>query len=161
MNPMEHFKMGILPYFFNTRGKLCAARLSSMVAIVIVWLGTLYSCFGDEPWQGMPEVILPLFIWGYLIEIKFVVEQEGHKPAWGGLDPLGWATDYNGHPSTHRVKYIVSTALGMAVIVVGAFRGELSTGNKVVAYFLYVLPVILGIIIEVIERRGTVKDGPR
>lgn len=132
-----------------------------MVAMLIAWFGTLCYCFGDEPWQGMPGVILTLFLVGYLPEINFVIEQAGHKPAWGGLDPLGWATDYNGHPSTHRVKCIVSITLGCAVILVETFRGELSPGKNAVVLCLFAVPLIFMIILEFIERRGTVKSTPK
>ena len=160
-NPIENFEKGILPYFFNTSGKLCPKRLSSMVVMLIAWLGTLHYCFGDEPWQDMPGVILPLFVLGCLAEIDFVIEQVGHKPSWGGLDPLGWATDHNGHPSTHRVKSIVSHVLGCAVILVDTFRGELSPGRNVVALFLITVPFTLSIILEFVERRGTAKGAPK
>ena len=154
------FEERVLPYFFNTGGKLCFERLSSMVLMMLAWAGTLLYAFADEPWVGMPGVILPLLIGGFVPEVRFVIQQAGTRPAWGGLDPLGWATDYNGHPSTHRVKMIVSVFLACFVILAGAFGGatESSAGVELVAVCLFAVPFAFSFIFEVIERRGTVRD---
>ena len=160
-NRTEDFEREVLPYFFDTSGKLCPKRLSSMMVTIIAWLGALYYGFADEPWQGAPGIIVPLVVIGFVTEVKFVIEQAGHKPNWGGLDPLGWATDYNGHPSTHRVKQVVSTLLGCTLIVVDAFTGEPSSGVTIVAMSLIILPCVFGFLFEVIERRGSAKTPPR
>ena len=154
---IEQFERGILPYFFNTRGRLCPKRLSTMTMMTIAWFGTLHYCFGDQPWQGMPGIILSLIIAGCLVEIKFVIEQLGHKPTWGGLDPLGWAADYNGHPSTHRVKALVSTVLACIVIIENAFAGENMPGEMTVAIFLMIVPLALNNLCEFIEFRHKYK----
>lgn len=150
----------ILPYFFNTSGKVCAERLSSMIVMILAWAGTLLYAFTDEAWQGMPGIILPLVIGGFLPEVRFVIQQAGKRPVWGGLDPLGWATDYNGHPSTHRVKMIVSVFLACLVIVTGSLVSESasSSGEKLVALCLLIVPLAFAFVFEVIERRGTVKE---
>ena len=160
-NQTEQSDGGVFPYFFNTDGNLCPKRLSSMVLMLIVWFAALYYCFGNEPWQGMPRLVILLMLAGCLPEIQFVLEQAGQKPKWGGLDPLGWATDYNGHPSTHRVKSIVSTAVGCIVILADAFNADPSPGRKAVAVFFIVVPSVLGFVIEPIERRGTVRRNKR
>ena len=159
--PVENFEKGLLPYFFNTSGKLCSTRLSSMMVLIIAWLGSLYYGFGDDPWQGMPGIIVPLVVIGFVAEVNFVVEQAGFRPSWGGLDPLGWATDYNGHPSTHRVKQIISTLLGCTLIIKDTFGGGFSAGGTIVAMSLMAVPFIFGIIFEFIERRGSVKAPPK
>ena len=159
-NQIKNFERGILPYFFNTGGELCPKRLSSMIVMIIAWAGALYYSFADEPWQGTPGIVVPLVVVGLLAEVSFVIEQAGHKPTWGGLDPLGWATDYNGHPSTHRVKQLVSTALGCTLIVVDVFSGAPSSGRTLVALSLITVPFILSFPFEVIERRGSVKTPP-
>ena len=157
------FEERILPYFFNTSGKLCAERLSSMILITFAWAGTLLYAFSNEAWPGMPGLILSLLIGGFVPEVRFVVQQAGKRPAWGGLNPLGWATDYNGHPSTHRVKVTVSAFLGGFVILAGTFGGTSasSSGVELVGLCLFFIPQVFTLIFEIIERRGTVKDSSK
>ena len=154
------FEERILPYFFNTSGKLCAERLSSMILVVLAWAGALLYAFTDVAWESMPIFILSLFVAGFVPEVRFVVQQAGKRPAWGGLDPLGWATDYNGHPSTHRVKVIVSGFLACFVILSNAFgsASETSSSVELVGLCLFTIPLLFTFIFEIIERRGTVKD---
>ena len=102
---------------------------------------------------------MPLIVVGSLKEIKFVIEQLGHKPTWGGLDPLGWATDYNGHPSSHRVKAIVSTVLAGIVVIENSFAGEFLPGEMTVAIFLMIVPSALSTVCEIIENRHKIKGG--
>ena len=52
------FEERILPYFFNTSGKLCAERLSSMILVVLAWAGALLYAFTDVAWESMPVFIL-------------------------------------------------------------------------------------------------------
>ena len=154
------FEDRVLPYFFNPHGKLCFERLSSMILVILAWVGTVHYVFADEPWQGMTGTILSLLVGGFLPEVRFVIQQAGKRPAWGGLDPLGWATDYNGHPSTHRVKMLVSVFLGCFVIFSDAFGNEPETspGLKLVGISLVIVPQVLAFVFEVIERRGIVKE---
>ena len=128
-----------------------------MAIMIIAWFGTIHFCFGDQPWQGMPGIIVPLIVAGSLKEIKFVIEQLGHKPTWGGLDPLGWATDYSGHPSSHRVKAIVSTVLACIVIIENSFAGEFLPSEMTVAIFLMTVPLALSNVCEFIEIRHNIK----
>ena len=79
-NPIENFESGILPYFFNTSGKLCPKRLSSMMVMIIAWTGALYYGLGDEPWQDTPGIVVPLVIVGLLAEVDFVIEQADTGP---------------------------------------------------------------------------------
>ena len=130
-----------------------------MTMMTIAWFGTLHYCFGDQPWQGMPGIIVSLIVAGCLVEIKFVIEQLRHKPTWGGLNPLGWATDNKGHPSTHRVKALVSTVLGCIVITENAFAGENLPGEMTVAIFLITVPLALNNLCEFIENRHKTKGG--
>ncbi len=156
----REFEERVLPYFFNTRGKLCFERLSSMILMIFAWAGSLAYALVEEPWHGMPGIILPLLVGGFVPEVRFVIQQAGTRPAWGGLDPLGWATDYNGHPSTHRIKTIVSVFIGCLVILAGAFgtKSESSPGVQLVGLCLFAVPLIFAFVFEMTERRGTVKD---
>ena len=155
---VENFEDRILPYFFNTSGELCFLRLGSMMIMIVAWAGALYYGFADEPWEGIPGIIVPLIIIGFSAEVRFVVEQAGKEPTWGGLDPLGWATDYNGHPSSHRIKQMVSIPLACILMVVGTFREESSPGVMLVATSLFFVPFVFNILFELIERRGRVKQ---
>lgn len=154
------FEDRVLPYFFNPSGKLCSERLSSMILAILAWAGAVHYIFAEEPWQGMPGIVLTLLVGGFLPEVRFVIQQAGKRPAWGGLDPLGWATDYNGNPSTHRVKMLVSLFLGGFVILSEVFGGssEISPGRGIVAVSLFVVPQVFCIFFELIERRGIVKE---
>ena len=58
------FEDRVLPYFFNPSGMLCFLRLSAMILVILAWVGTLYYTFTDDPWQGMPGVIISLFVGG-------------------------------------------------------------------------------------------------
>ena len=130
-----------------------------MILIIFAWVGTIHYIYADDPWQGMPGVILTLLFGESLPEVRFVVQQSGKIPAWGGLDPLGWATDYNGHPSTHRVKMLVSVILAGIVILFDVFgsESEASPGRRFVSYSLLVVPYIFAFVFEAIERRAIVK----
>ena len=158
---IQNFETEILPYFFNTSGKLCSKRLSSMMVIIVAWLGSLYYVLGNDPWPGTPGIIVPFIVIAFGAEVNFVIEQAGSRPKWGGLDPLGWFTDYNGHPSTHRIKHIVSSCLGIVLILAQASGTGFSSGGTIVAMSLYVLPSIFWFPFELIERQGHVKAPPQ
>ena len=156
------FDERVIPYFFNTHGKLCSLRLASMVIMIVAWIGSLYYVFGTDTWHGMPGIIIPLILTGFCAEIRFVVEQAGHEPVWGGLDPLGWATDYNGHPSTHRVKTIVSAVVGCILILSGKVseKEDSDSGATLVVMTLLFASLMFMGICGIIERRGhSSKDG--
>lgn len=142
----------IVPYFLDTHGQLCSLRLASMMVMVLTWLATAYYALAEQPWQGMPGIIIPMLILTYCSEIRFVVEQTRPESSWGPLDPLGPNTDYNGHPSTHRIKTIVCVSMGGVLVLIQAFRGIQDPGLSTIAMFLLFVPLVFNFLFEILER---------
>jgi len=148
-------KLGPSRYFVGVDNKPCPRRISSMFAVAVACLliiAQLSDSFSSTFTLGS---IIPLLVFGFAQEARFVADRARQVPSFGGKP--GLLTDHHGHPSTLRVKFLCCNITAIFAILADTFsrtEGQPSSISFGLFFCFILIPLLAKGLLGTIERPG-------
>ena len=144
-----------LRFFLGIDNQPCPRRISSMFAIAVACL--LFVAQLSDSFSSLLSLgtIIPLLVFGFSQEARFVAERARQTPSFGGKP--GILTDHHGHPSTLRVKFLCCNISAIFVILTDSFsrsEGESSSISFGLFLCFFLIPLLAKGLLGIIERPG-------